>query len=158
MTESENVVEIVKKETRCRPRSAPPKPPTEKKVRAPKVQDEEKPKRPRGRPRLPTPPPKPPKEPVVYKTHDPHYRNNYYHEKMSFHIKCPFCMKEVVYQKMSRHINTNKTCNMLRMMTRIEKLEQQVAEPVVTETVAEALPAIVEERELDLKWMVTGLI
>ena len=45
------------------------------------------------------------------------------------------------------------------MMTRIEKLEQQVAEPVVEqEIVADPLPAIVEERELDLKWMVTGLI
>ena len=81
---------------------------------------------------------------------------------MSFHIKCPFCQKEVVYQKMSRHINTNKTCNMLRMIERLEKLELKVSKEteVVEEIVdnVEEIDNYVEEKELDLTWMVNEII
>ena len=38
------------------------------------------------------------------------YYNEYYHEKLSIKVECPYCKKLVVKQTLGRHINTVQKC------------------------------------------------
>ena len=40
----------------------------------------------------------------------PTYYNDYYREKMSIKVQCPYCEKLVVKQTLGRHINTVQKC------------------------------------------------
>ena len=40
----------------------------------------------------------------------PTYFNEYYHEKLSIKVECPYCKKLVVKQTLGRHISTVQKC------------------------------------------------
>ena len=40
----------------------------------------------------------------------PTYYNEYYHEKLSIKVQCPYCKKSVVKQTLNRHISTVQKC------------------------------------------------
>jgi hypothetical protein len=83
-------------------------------------------KKPRGRPRVPS------SERKISK-HPPGYANAYYHAKLAFRVKCPFCCREVIYQKLNVHVNTNKNCNLIRAHQALERIQLKQEEQTTTE-------------------------
>ena len=105
-----------------------------KKPKRCKTPDEFLPNRIRGRPKNPNPKPKvekqpkPPKEPRERISQTPQYRLDYYREKSSCPLKCPYCGKETIKQKISRHIQKTQSCLMLSMQREFEILRKEKAE------------------------------
>lgn len=92
-----------------------------------KVNNDDKPKKPPGRPRLPSPPPLPiiPKPPRINKTDDPNYQKNYYYEKRAYNVTCEYCSSTLLFAQIDRHVRSNKGCRMKRMNDYISQLEKE---------------------------------
>jgi hypothetical protein len=88
-------------------------------------------------------------EPKVFKTHDPQYFSKYYREHYSVKVHCPHCNKQLTKGKLTRHINTNNACLLLRAQAELEAIKGKPKEEV---------PEPPEHPPLDVKWMVSPRI
>ena len=109
---------------RGRPRVNEEKPQKVKEPKPPKPPKQPKP------PKEPKPPkpPKPVRDPLEFKSKRPNYAAEYYREKYACPERCPYCVKEVIKQKISRHIQNTQKCLMLRMQRELEILRKETAE------------------------------
>ena len=112
----------------------------EKKKRPPRSD----PPRPRGRPRKERPPPepKPPRPPA--KSTLPEYYRNYYHANLSMKVSCPHCGREVIKQKLYRHIRDGLKCQLLRAKQQIQEFDISNDVKLVDE----------EPCEIEHEWMI----
>ena len=112
----------------------------EKKKRPPRSD----PPRPRGRPRKERPPPepKPPRPPP--KSSFPGCWRDYYHANLFMKVACPHCGREVIKQKLYRHIRDGLKCQLLRAKQTIQEIDNSKNVKLVDE----------EPCEIEHEWMI----